>query len=149
MLYWFLDFATHWCASSRIHQNFALQVGFLPSNQIFLSLTSCRWFHAHCPIQLVITGPVIFAGWALGHQNNHETRTLSGSSSKNWVGPSGSLRSTTYYWRIRSLKFSSTFRGHRPSHSYFHVAFGLVMIIIILAQYQVCVAYRLPSQNSL
>ena len=68
LLYWFLDFATHWCASSRIHQNFALQVGFLPSNQIFLSLTSCRWFHAHCPIQLLITGPVIFAGWALGHQ---------------------------------------------------------------------------------
>lgn len=30
LFYWFLDFTTRWCASSKIHQNFTIPVRFFP-----------------------------------------------------------------------------------------------------------------------
>lgn len=105
--------------------------------------TSSRWFHAHWPIQFLIAGPVIFAGCALGHQ----TTSLLGDLHYNDPHQKIGLSLLILYVLQLSIgafvhffKFPSIFNGYRPPHSYFHVFFGLS--IIILAQYQVCAAHK-------
>ena len=98
-----------------------------------------RWFHAHWPIQALIAGPVILAGWCLGHQ----TSTL--LQEGHYQDPHQKIGLTLLILYVLQLtigafvhffKFPTIFRDRRPPHSYFHIIFGLV--IIILAQYQVC-----------
>lgn len=137
---WFLDFTTLWCASSKIHQNLALQVGFLLSSNEQI-LTTIRWFYAHWTIQLLIAGPIIFTGWSYGHQTASLLETGHFVDTHQKIGLSLLILyvlQLTIGAFVHFFKFSTIFRGHRPPHSYFHIFFGLA--IVILAQYQVCLA---------
>lgn len=105
LFYWFLDFTTHWCPCSKIHQNVALQVSFLSCNDLILT-----WHYVEMvPRSLAHPGPYsrpCYPRWMVfGSSNIYVTagRTLPGSSSENWANPSNSLRSTIDYWRIRSF----------------------------------------------
>ena len=143
LFYWLLDFTTHWCASSKIHQNITIQVSFLPSNEHILIdiINRYRWFHAHWPIQFVIAFPIILAGWCLGHQTSDLLESNHYQDPHQKIG----LTLLILYCLQLSIgvfvhffKFPDIFRGYRPPHSYFHVILGLA--IIILAQYQVFAA---------
>ena len=143
LFHWLLDCTTPWCANSKIHQNSALQVGWFPlyshtkHNTHIILL--CRWFHAHWPIQFLIAGPIIFTGWALGHQTSTD---LEGGHFQDPHQQMGLALLILYILQltigtiVHFFKFPTTFHGHRPPHSYFHVILGLA--IIILAQCQVC-----------
>jgi len=97
-----------------------------------------KWFYAHWIIQFVIAGPVIFAGWALGHQ----TSTFLGAG--HFIDPHQKMGLALIILYVLQLaigvlvhffKFPKLLRGHRAPHNYLHVIFGLA--IFILAQYDV------------
>ena len=148
---WFLDLTTRWRASGQIHPDATLQVSFFclyhPKGVFFFffyysdsHLTSCRWFHAHWVIQFLVAGPVIFAGWALGHQSSE---ILAQGHYLDVHQKVGLALLILYVLQlaigvfVHAFKFPSIFRGHRAPHNYFHVVFGLA--IFALAQFNVCV----------
>ncbi|KAF8175535.1 hypothetical protein BJ912DRAFT_1024479 [Pholiota molesta] len=97
-----------------------------------------RWFWAHSFIQLVISAPVIFVGWALGHK----TTTVFGTGHfKDPHQKMGLALLILYVLQLclgtfaHSVKFSTLFRGHRAPHAYLHAVLGLV--IFACAQWQV------------
>jgi len=97
-----------------------------------------KWFHAHWPIQLFIAAPIIFAGWALGKQTTAMLETPDYQDTHQKIGLCLLILfvlQLAFGAFAHFFKFSTFFHGHRAPHSYFHVAFGL--IIILLAQYQV------------
>jgi len=97
-----------------------------------------KWFYAHWTFQFLIAAPVIFAGWALGHQTSSLLEAGHYIDIHQKIGLALIILyvlQLTIGALVHYFKFPTTFRGHRPPHSYFHVFFGLV--IIILAQYQV------------
>lgn len=102
------------------------------------SVNSNRWFWPHWLFQFVIAAPVIFAGYARGHQ----LTTLLGQG--HFKDPHEKMGVTLLALYIVQLllgmfvhyaKFPKVFRGYRPPHAYLHALLGLV--ILILAQWQV------------
>ncbi|KAF8068669.1 eukaryotic cytochrome b561-domain-containing protein [Lyophyllum atratum] len=97
-----------------------------------------RWWTAHWIIQLVISGPVILTGWAMGHQT---TDTLNLGHFIDTHQKTGLTLLVLYAVQVllgifvHFFKFPSLFRGRRPPQNYFHVFLGLV--IFILAAFQV------------
>ncbi|KAF8813108.1 hypothetical protein BYT27DRAFT_7181683 [Phlegmacium glaucopus] len=97
-----------------------------------------KWFYGHWVIQLLIAGPIIFAGWALGHQTS---TNLAQGHYQDPHQKMGLALIILYVLQIvigafvHFFKFPSIFRGHRAPQNYFHVLFGLS--IFILAQYNV------------
>ncbi|PPR00842.1 hypothetical protein CVT26_012477 [Gymnopilus dilepis] len=99
-----------------------------------------RWFWAHWIVQLLIAGPIIGYGWALGYMT---TASLSDDIG-HFADPHekvGLALIILYGVQVfvgaiaHFFKLPSIFRGHRPPHSYFHAILGLA--IFALAQWQV------------
>ncbi|KAG6853356.1 hypothetical protein C0991_005030 [Blastosporella zonata] len=97
-----------------------------------------RWWTAHWIIQLLVSAPIIFAGWAKGHQT---AQTLSLGHFVDTHQKTGLALLILYVAQlllgmfIHFYKFPSIFHGHRPPQNYLHVFLGLV--IMILAAFQV------------
>lgn len=104
----------------------------------FTRTSTNRWWTAHWIIQLVISGPVIFAGWAMGHQT---ADTLNMGHFVDTHQKTGLALLALYVVQvvlgilIHFFKFPSLFRARRPPQNYLHVFLGLV--IFILAAFQV------------
>ncbi|KAJ7099946.1 hypothetical protein B0H15DRAFT_502847 [Mycena belliarum] len=96
------------------------------------------WFWGHATMQLVISGPVIFAGWAMGHNlaNKLEMPSLSDPHQKIGVALLALYVTQLLLGAvIHFIKMPALFRGHRPPQNYLHVVLGLA--ILALAAYQV------------
>lgn len=96
-----------------------------------------RWWTAHWIIQFLISGPVIFAGWALGYKTTAELQQGHFQDHHEKIGLSLLclyLAQILLGVIVHFLKFPSTFKGRAP-HNYIHILLGLA--IIALAQYQV------------
>jgi hypothetical protein len=98
-----------------------------------------KWLYVHGTIQVLIAGPIIYAGWAEGYQLAGE---LGVPNFKVSVHQKIGLALLLLYLvqivlgpAVHLFKMRSIFRGHRPPHNYLHVAVGLS--IIALASYQV------------
>ncbi|KAJ6491020.1 hypothetical protein C8R45DRAFT_825825 [Mycena sanguinolenta] len=97
-----------------------------------------RWFWGHTAIQAVISGPVIIAGWTMGHNLAHD---LGVEISQDPHGKIGTALFSMYLTQlllgtvIHFVKMQGIFRGHRSPQNYLHIALGLA--IIALAGYQV------------
>ncbi|KAF9478955.1 hypothetical protein BDN70DRAFT_879354 [Pholiota conissans] len=97
-----------------------------------------KWFWAHSFIQFVISGPVIFVGWALGHKT---TSVYGTGHYKDPHEKMGLALLILYLFQIflgtfaHFFKLPGIFRGYRPPHSYFHAIVGFV--IFGCAQWQV------------
>ncbi|KAJ6478803.1 hypothetical protein C8R47DRAFT_1138217 [Mycena vitilis] len=97
-----------------------------------------RWFWGHATMQFVISGPVIFAGWALGHevsdalefQDMHDPHQNIGIALLAMYATQLLLGTFIHFFKMQGF-----FRGHRTPQNYLHVALGLA--IIALAAYQV------------
>ncbi|KAJ7634492.1 hypothetical protein FB45DRAFT_989410 [Roridomyces roridus] len=97
-----------------------------------------RWFWGHAIIQLLISGPVIFVGIALGHQLSNELEFNEMHDPHQNIGIALiALYGTQLLLGIfiHFVKLPGLFRGHRPPWNYIHVALGLA--ILALAAYQV------------
>lgn len=97
-----------------------------------------RWWWAHWVIQFLISGPVIFAGWALGYKTATETNLGHFTDTHKKCG----LALLVLYLvqivlgaAVHFFKFPSVFHGHRAPHNYLHAIIGIS--IFILAAYQV------------
>jgi len=97
-----------------------------------------RWFYAHGLIQLVISGPIIWAGWNFGHKTASELQLEHYHTHHGKIG----LALLILYviqvsWGIviHFFKTPSLFGGYRPPQNYFHI--GLGVIILAMANYQV------------
>ncbi|KAF5375724.1 hypothetical protein D9615_009353 [Tricholomella constricta] len=103
----------------------------------FTRTFSNKWWTAHWIIQLAISGPVIFVGWALGYQT---TETLKMGHFMDAHQATGLALIILYLVQlvlgtfIHYFKFPSLFRGRRPPQNYFHVFLGLVIFILAAAQ---------------
>jgi len=96
------------------------------------------WFWGHAVMQLVISGPVIFAGWAMGHQLANQLGLQSLFDPHQKIGIALLALYVTQLLLgtiIHFVKMPGLFRGHRPPQNYLHVALGLA--ILALAAYQV------------
>ncbi|KAJ6609094.1 hypothetical protein B0H10DRAFT_2165067 [Mycena sp. CBHHK59/15] len=97
-----------------------------------------RWFWGHAVMQFIISGPVIFAGWAMGYQLATKLELTGLHDPHQNIGIAllalylTQLLMGTF---IHYVKTPSLFRGHRPPQNYLHVILGLA--IIALAGYQV------------
>jgi len=97
-----------------------------------------RWFWGHAVMQLVISGPVIFAGWAMGHNVAIELELEFLYDPHQQIGIALLALYVTQLLvgtLIHFVKVPGLFRGHRPPQNYLHVALGLA--ILALAAYQV------------
>jgi hypothetical protein len=98
-----------------------------------------RWWYAHGIIQFLISGPIIFAGWALGYQTANGL--LTGPRFSDHHEKIGLALLILYLVQlfigtfIHFVKMPSLFHGHRPPQNYFHAILGLA--ILALAAYQV------------
>ncbi|KAJ7727002.1 hypothetical protein DFH07DRAFT_757882 [Mycena maculata] len=96
------------------------------------------WFWGHATMQFIISGPVIFAGWAMGYRLSGElgSQTLLDRHQKIGIALLALYVTQLLLGTIiHFFKMSSLFRGHRPPQNYLHVALGLA--ILALAAYQV------------
>lgn len=143
------DLASNRCPGCKIHQDVALQVNsqsFLRERSVytdqrlanFVVKPKRRWFWAHSAIQLVVSAPVIFLGWALGYNTTTELEEDHFMDPHQKVG----LALLVLYVvqillgvLVHYVKLPSLFRGYRPPHSYLHILLGLA--ILALAQWQV------------
>ncbi|KAJ7185879.1 hypothetical protein C8R46DRAFT_1061958 [Mycena filopes] len=97
-----------------------------------------RWFWGHAIMQLVISGPVIFAGWALGSRTAHKLHLDGLHDPHQQIGIALLAMYVTQLVLgtfIHYVKMPAVFRGHRLPQNYLHVALGLA--ILALAAYQV------------
>ncbi|KAI0051372.1 hypothetical protein FA95DRAFT_323564 [Auriscalpium vulgare] len=98
-----------------------------------------RWWFGHWIINFVISGPVIFAGWALGHQTTSESFT--GGHYSDPHKKIGLALLIMYLLQlalgavIHFVRVPFLFVGHRPPQNYIHAVLGLA--ILALAAYQV------------
>ncbi|TFK37974.1 hypothetical protein BDQ12DRAFT_652212 [Crucibulum laeve] len=97
-----------------------------------------RWFYAHWIIQLVISGPIIFAGWSMGYMTTNMLEQGHFIDPHEKIGLSLLILYIIQLFMgafVHFFKFPSLFGGLRAPHNYFHVFLGL--IIFILAAFQV------------
>lgn len=105
-----------------------------------------RWWAAHFIIQFLISGPVIFAGWYMGHKTADQLQTGHFFDPHQKTGLALLILYVAQLLLgivIHYFKFPSLFRGRRPPQNFLHVFLGLV--IFILAAFQVravCVSMR-------
>ncbi|KAJ8487440.1 hypothetical protein ONZ45_g14338 [Pleurotus djamor] len=129
----------------------------LPLGTLFARYTRTftnKWFYGHATWQLLIGGPVIFAGWALGTQIHNELgyTTMVTPHSVNLTHVIHAMELTNNLQKIGIAVmvlyviqlilgivihfFKPTwFGGRRPPQNYFHAIIGLAMLA--LAAYQV------------
>ncbi|TFK68344.1 hypothetical protein BDN72DRAFT_841918 [Pluteus cervinus] len=97
-----------------------------------------KWFYSHATIQLVLAGPLIVAGYALGHQT---TTMLEQPQFADPHQKVGLILFVLYLFQvllgafIHFVKFPKLLGGRRPPQNYVHAILGLV--ILALADYQV------------
>ncbi|CAA7268259.1 unnamed protein product [Cyclocybe aegerita] len=97
-----------------------------------------RWFWAHWITQLLVSAPIILAGWSLGYRTS---TVLALGHFKDPHQKMGLALLVMYLIQIalgtavHFAKFPSLFRGRRAPHNYLHVTLGLV--IFVCAQWQV------------
>ncbi|KAF8162180.1 hypothetical protein K438DRAFT_1618589 [Mycena galopus ATCC 62051] len=127
-----------------IRHAFLCATGFLvllPLGVLFVRYTRTftpRWFWGHAAMQALISGPVIIAGWTMGHNLANE---LGVDFRQDPHGQIGIALLTMYFAQlllgtvIHFAKMHGLFRGHRPPQNYLHVVLGLG--ILVLAAYQV------------
>ncbi|KAJ6583005.1 hypothetical protein DFH09DRAFT_1245911 [Mycena vulgaris] len=99
---------------------------------------SRRWFWGHAVMQLVISGPVIFAGWAMGHDLSVKLLMEDYNDPHQKIGIALLAMYVTQLLLgafIHYVKMPALFAGHRPPQNYLHVILGLA--ILGLAAYQV------------
>ncbi|RDB30646.1 hypothetical protein Hypma_005765 [Hypsizygus marmoreus] len=95
-----------------------------------------KWWTAHAVIQLLISAPVIFAGWTLGHQT---ADTLGLGHFIDTHQKTGLSLLVLYVVQlllglvVHFLKLP-WFRGRRPLQNYVHVLLGLVIFIVAAFQ---------------
>jgi hypothetical protein len=93
-------------------------------------------------MQLVISGPVIFAGWSIGHHlaeelevdNLHDPHQKIGEALLGLYVAQLLLGMVIHFFKTPKL-----LNGHRPPQNYLHAILGLA--IIALAGFQVLPAY--------
>ena len=114
-------------------------------------MVALRWWTAHWLIQLLISGPVIYAGWSFGHQT---ALMLDMGPFVDTHQKTGLALLILYVAQlllgifIHFFKFPSIFRGRRPPQNYLHVFLGAA--IFILAAFQVHLIISMyPNSNSL
>ncbi|KAJ7073235.1 hypothetical protein B0H15DRAFT_64982 [Mycena belliarum] len=96
------------------------------------------WFWGHATLQLVVAGPVIFAGWAQGHTLAGKLGLLALNDRHQQIGIALLALYVTQLLLgafIHLFKMPALFRGHRPPQNYLHGALGLALLA--LAAYQV------------
>ncbi|KAF9448143.1 hypothetical protein P691DRAFT_670095 [Macrolepiota fuliginosa MF-IS2] len=99
---------------------------------------TAKWWLAHWTIQFLISGPIIFAGWALGYKTTNDiglghfidTHEKCGLALLILYLVQLTLGATVHFF-----KFPTLLRGHRAPHNYLHVVIGIA--IFILAAFQV------------
>lgn len=97
-----------------------------------------RWWWAHAVIQFLVSGPIIFAGWALGYRTTDQLGLGHFIDTHEKCGLALLvlyLVQITLGAAVHFFKFPTLFRGHRAPHNYLHVLIGIA--IFILAAYQV------------
>ncbi|KAJ7697627.1 hypothetical protein B0H17DRAFT_1197287 [Mycena rosella] len=96
-----------------------------------------RWFWGHAVMQLVISGPVIFAGWAQGHKaaNNLDLEMITDPHQKIGVALLALYVTQLLLGTFIHFVKMSFLDGHRPPQNYLHAILGLA--ILGLAAYQV------------
>lgn len=96
------------------------------------------WFWGHAVMQLVISGPVIFAGWSMGHDLANQLELEELHDPHQQIGIALLAMYVTQLLLgtfIHFVKLQGLFRGYRPPQNYLHVVLGLA--ILALAAYQV------------
>ncbi|KAJ7109658.1 hypothetical protein C8R43DRAFT_1043082 [Mycena crocata] len=96
-----------------------------------------RWFWGHAVMQLIISGPVIFAGWAMGYdlatelnlQDLHDPHQKMGIALLAMYVTQLVLGMFIHY-----VKMPTLFRGHRPPQNYLHAALGLAILALAASQ---------------
>ncbi|KAA1472398.1 hypothetical protein DENSPDRAFT_838654 [Dentipellis sp. KUC8613] len=97
------------------------------------------WWFAHWITNFIISGPLIFAGWALGHQTTSQSFT--GGHFKDRHQKIGLALLILYLVQlfmgafIHFVRTPSIFVVHRPPQNYLHAILGIA--ILALAAYQV------------
>ena len=97
-----------------------------------------RWFYAHSFIQLVVSGPIIWAGWNYGHKTASQLQYVHYQHHHGKVGLALLILyviQITWGLVIHFFKTPSLFKGYRPPQNYFHIILGV--LILALAHYQV------------
>ncbi|PFH48966.1 hypothetical protein AMATHDRAFT_64230 [Amanita thiersii Skay4041] len=98
-----------------------------------------KWWYVHFVVQLVIAGPVIWAGWSLGYRTSEDLHYPHFKQSEHQKV--GLALLILYLVQlvlglfVHFFKFPSIFRGYRAPHNYLHVVIGLATLA--LAQFQV------------
>ncbi|EKM75163.1 hypothetical protein AGABI1DRAFT_46873 [Agaricus bisporus var. burnettii JB137-S8] len=96
------------------------------------------WFGVHWVMQFLISGPIIFAGVALGYMTGNDLDLEPFSDPHQRVGLTLLILYLVQLLLgavVHFVKLPSVFHGHRAPHNYLHIAVGVT--IFILAAYQV------------
>ncbi|KAI0067008.1 hypothetical protein BV25DRAFT_1795970 [Artomyces pyxidatus] len=118
---------------------------FLPLGTLtarYLRTYTNRWWFGHSTINFVISAPLIFAGWALGHQATTESLIGHFNDRHKQIGLALLvlyLFQLTLGAFIHFIRIPFLFVGHRPPQNYFHAILGLA--ILALAAYEVHYGY--------
>jgi hypothetical protein len=103
----------------------------------YLRTFARRWWRAHAAVQLLVAGPVIFAGWYYGH------KTAAQLQSGDYNDPHKKIGLALLVLYVAQLALGAFVHavklplrgGHRPPQNYAHAVLGLA--ILALAAYQV------------
>ncbi|KAJ7204511.1 hypothetical protein GGX14DRAFT_647408 [Mycena pura] len=109
-----------------------------------------HWFWSHASIQLVLSGPVIFYGWAQGYQVARQLELQNLNDPHQKIGIALLALYVTQLLLgafVHFVKLPRLFRGHRAPWNYLHVALGLA--ILGLAAYQVHYGFTIEWEFAL
>jgi len=107
-----------------------------------------RWLYPHWFFQLFVAGPVIWAGWAYGHQSTSDLGSGHFNEEHKKIGIALLILYVVQLVMgmvIHFVKTPSLFNGHRPPQNYFHSILGLT--ILALAGYQVHYGFHTEWPN--
>jgi cytochrome b561 len=88
-------------------------------------------------MQLVISGPVIFAGWSMGHDLANILGFQQLQDPHQQIGIALLALYVTQLLLgtfIHFIKFQGLFRGYRPPQNYLHIALGLAILALAADQ---------------
>ncbi|KAI0060787.1 hypothetical protein BV25DRAFT_1917347 [Artomyces pyxidatus] len=113
---------------------------FLPLGTLtarYLRTFTNRWFWPHAVVNLLISGPLIFAGWALGNQANDFEEGFSPRTNHKSLGTTIMILYIIQFILgtiIHYVKIPIPLTGHRPPQNYIHAILGLVILALSTSQ---------------
>ncbi|KAI0293347.1 hypothetical protein B0F90DRAFT_1811833 [Multifurca ochricompacta] len=102
----------------------------------YLRTFTNRWWWSHWMVNFLISGPVVFAAWAMaGRANNLSQAPLDGHKKLGYAIFSLYIVQSMLGLFIHFVRIPFLFVGHRPPQNYIHALLGLT--ILAMANYQV------------